>query len=115
MRTLGIVVAIAAAAACGSRNFERHTPDEVRSAIKEAGVIGSSPDSALARLRRIRLTNGDSLEVGEYVDDADRRVIEVGVSDAKRTGRTVWSINAFVLFGASHKADSLDVHFSADN
>lgn len=98
-------------AACVSRTW--HTPDEVRAAIDESAIIGASPDQAIAALRRVRLKNGDSIEVGSF--EPRQRRVAASVSPGKRTWFTRWAIDVTVSFDSAQKATNLDIAYSAIN
>ena len=97
------------------RDYERHSPAEVRAAIEARHVIGATPDSVISVLRGLRLTGGDTLHVGSYSEDGDRRVVEASVADAKKTGRVRWNIDVVVSFDSTRKATKFDVDYSATN
>jgi hypothetical protein len=72
-----------------------------------------SPEEAIVRLRGVRLTHGDSIDVGNF--NPDRRVIESIVDPAGRTLFTRWVIDVTVKFDSSRKATAIDVDYSAIN
>lgn len=90
-----------------------HTPEEVRAAFGEAAIIGASPDQAIAVLRKVRLRNGDSIQVGAF--EPDRHRIEASVSPGKRTWFTRWAIDVTVKFDSTAKATNLEIAYSAIN
>ena len=101
-------------AAC-VHDYERHSPEEVRAAIEGRHPIGSTPDSVIAALRSLRFVGGDTLQVGSYVEDVDRRIVEASLDDAKRTGRVRWTIDIVVSFDSTRKSVKFDVEYSAVN
>jgi hypothetical protein len=93
--------------------YTRTTPEEVRQAILAAGIIGSAPDDAVARLQRIRLTSGQTLLVDAF--EPRRKIVAATVRDAKRTISFRWSVNVVVGFDSTRHASTVDVYYSADN
>jgi len=97
------------------RSYTHHTDDEVRGALQHAGIIGAGPDPVEKTLRNIRLKGGEALEVGQFIEDGNLRLIEATVEDAKRTGVTLWMVNIVITFDSTKKASDVDVKFSAVN
>ena len=94
-------------------HYTRQTPDEVRDAITAAGVIGSTPDEAIAKLSALRLADGRQLRVGHYLPD--RCVIEATAEDARRTTTTRWSVNVRVSFMNCDRATGVSTEYSAND
>lgn len=97
----------------GCMYYTRHTPDEVRQALTNAHLVGSTPEEAIIRLRQIRLAGGQELNVGQYTPDFS--IIEASVENAKRTLLTRWSIDVVVTFDSTRRASHFDVRYSAVN
>src|SRR5262249_40868317 len=81
---------IALGVAAGCLNYTRVTTEQVQRAIEEAHVIGATPEDAIARLRAIRLADGQRLGVSDHLKS--RNIVEAGVKDARRTWLTRWSV-----------------------
>ena len=96
-------------------DYERHNPSEVRAAIEAQAIVGAAPSSVISALGGVRLAGGDTLVVGSYVEDGDRRVVEASLVGAKKTGRLLWSVDVVVYFDSNRKATKIDVEYSSTN
>jgi hypothetical protein len=105
------LLALATLVAQGCEKSSEHSLEEVRGAVAAANLEGQQPDTVIARLRAIRLARGDTLRVGRFIEDGDRRVVEAAVWDAFRTTVT-WNVNIFVLFDSTRRATKVEVEAS---
>jgi hypothetical protein len=93
---------------CGSST---ETPEHVRNAAIDAGVLGKAPAEVKQKLEALTFGDGRHLVVGSFV--TDRSVIEAQLRDSKGQPRTDWNVNVTVRFDASWKADSVAAFSSA--
>lgn len=91
--------------------YTRHTPSEVETAIRNAGVVGKDPVEVERLLRNIELTNSARLEVMPY--SPERRRVWAGLEDARRRLFVQWHIHANVLFDSTRVATDVKVEWVA--
>lgn len=106
---------VAGALGAGNRDYSRHTTSEVQAKLDQSAILGVAPDSVIRILRSLRFAEGDSLIVGQYVDDAGRREVEANLPNAKKTSGVTWDLNVVVVFDSLRTSRSAKADLVAIN
>ena len=108
-RSAVLVLSLALSACAG----DWEEPEEVRSAMLGAGILGQPPDEVERRLRALRFDEGRRLEL----DSFDPRRLELGgaLRDSLGRPRTDWNVHVVVKFDSANKAVAVEAYDSAVN
>jgi hypothetical protein len=106
---LGLLLSLAITVGCD----RAESPEQVRKAVLDAGVIGQPPVEVERRLHDLRFDDGRHLAVNSF--DPSRLVVTASMRDSQGRPGEKWNVDVVVTFDSTRKAVAVEARDTAVN